>query len=127
MKLTENNVTRKMLEVIRENESNSLVNVTKEEINKAESDLKKATNDNQAKITSFKVYSEEKNAIIVASLPNVGDVTIRFIYNEPDGIYINASNANLTPTNLKILSGLTGFYTEFVGEWSEKFNDEYSD
>jgi hypothetical protein len=127
MKLTENNVTRKMLEVIRENESNSLVNVTKEEINKAESDLKKATNDNQAKIMSFKVYSEEKNAIIVASLPNAGDVTIRFIYNEPDGIYMNASNANLTPTNLKILSGLTGFYTEFVGEWSEKFNDEYSD
>lgn len=125
MKLTENNITRKMLEVIRENESNSLVNVTKEEINKAEAELKVATKDNQAKIMSFKVYSEEKNAIIVASLPNVGDVTIQLIYNEPDGIYINANNANLNPTNLKMLNGLTGYYAEFEKEWTDKFNDEY--
>ena len=125
MKLTENNITRKMLEVIRENESNSLVNVTKEEINKAEAELKVATKDNQAKIMSFKVYSEEKNAIIVASLPNLGDVTIQLIYNEPDGIYINANNANLNPTNLKMLNGLTGYYAEFEKEWTDKFNDEY--
>lgn len=126
MKLTESNATRKLLDIIRESEGGeNLVNVTPEEIKAAESELQTATGDNQAEIKSFKVYPEEKNVIIVAVLPNVGDVTVQMIYNEPDGIYINANNAQLSPTGLRLLNGLTGYYTEFEKEWKGKFNDEY--
>ena len=125
MRLTENNTTRKMLNIIRESED-SLVNVTPEEIKKAESELQVATGDNQVEIKSFKVYPEEKNVIIVATLPNAGDISVQMIYNEPEGIYINANNAQMSATNLRILNGLSGFYKEFEKEWKAKFNDEYS-
>ncbi len=126
MSLRESRATRNILNLIRESEeSSNLVDVTPDEFNKAESELRDNTRDRKAKITSFKVYPDQENVIIVATLPSLGDASVQFIYNENNGIFLNSSNIKLSPENLGILNGLTGYYENFEKEWEAKLKDEY--
>ena len=76
--------------------------------------------DNLVVVTSFKIYPENGNVVMIGKL-QISDIEWQFSKN--DGIFLNASNVELTPQIQKIVSTLSAYYENWQEDWAGKINE----
>jgi len=138
----EHDITRKMLNVIRENHTkgnrlikegfgengvgdsneNKAVSLSQEELNQEHNtfrDLVSARVD----FTTFKIYPDVSNVIFGGVLQN--GMEWQLSLEESNGLYITANNLQLDDETINLIKKLKGFYDRWADEWAKKINTEY--
>lgn len=130
--LNEHDITKKMLNVMRDSSNKSLVTESSDndsiDVNKMDMDaeLSKITQQvsPRIKINSFKVYPRDSNAVMSGFIPDM-DLDFSFTLSETDGLYTNSDNLQLTDNTTSTLNKLRGYYKNWVKEWAKKMNTDY--
>jgi hypothetical protein len=130
--LNEHDITKKMLNVIRDSSNKSLVTESSDndsiDVNKMDmdSELSKITQQvsPRIKINSFKIYPKDSNAVLSGFIQDM-DLDFSFTLSETDGLYTDSDNLQLTDNTTTVLNKLRGYYKNWVKDWSKKMNTDY--
>jgi hypothetical protein len=130
--INEHDITKKMINVMRDTSNKSLVTENSEndaiDVNKIDMDAELAKITQQVspriKINSFKIYPRDSNAVMSGFIQDM-DLDFSFTLAETDGLYTNSDNLQLTDNTTAVLNKLRGYYKNWVKDWSKKMNTDY--
>lgn len=132
--LNEHDITKSMLNVIREGGLNNKDSANKPEEEDLDiSEYKKQQEVFRNQVTSsvqfghFKLYPKTNNAVFFGTLTDC-NVDFQMVLSEEDGLFIKSSESTqtkLTDNTLNVLNHLRGFYKNWKKEWQEKMQTEY--
>ena len=122
--IDEHDMTKKMLNIIREGTS------TGDAIDVSGPDLK----DEQAQFMQivsksvqfnvFKVYPNARNVVMSGTIPDL-NMEFQCILEGLNGLYINVNNMQLSDDAMTVLQHLTGYYKRWHDEWAQKLATDY--
>lgn len=131
----EHDITKSMLDSIREVKKNNYIKHLTEELTDSKSDIldldNQAYKDEQNKFMemvssnvefgSFKIYPSSNNVTFSGKLDN----GIEWQFSKVDGLYISAPNMKVDDEVIEILKKINAYFTNWVKEWGIKLNTEY--
>ena len=71
-------------------------------------------------VKTFKIHEDSGNVVMTGEFQNTA---IEWQYSKNDGLFINASNVNLTDEVKKILDKLSAYYKNWQNEWASKIGE----
>lgn len=121
--------TRSMLNKLREgkmlNENeNEVIELEGSEL-KAEHDKFRDTITSRVEFTVFNIYPDANNVVFGGKFLDMDGAEWQMTLEENNGVYITASNMQLTPDVVDRIQKLVGFYDSWADEWSTKLATEY--
>jgi hypothetical protein len=122
--LNEHDITKSMLNVIREGVTNDVIDLTGGELQK-QHDLFRDAISPRVDFNVFKIYPNNKNVVFSGKFQDMNGMEFQFSLEDTEGLYINASNLQLTDEVMTRLQRLKGFYKNWADEWSNKLATEY--
>lgn len=70
---------------------------------------------------AFNIYPNDNNVIFAGEFDN----GLEWQFSKKDGLYINANNIKLDSELTEMIRKLSAYYSNWVGDWSEKLNSEF--
>jgi hypothetical protein len=135
MKMNEHDITRGMLNTIRqdrfinENLDNSSTSdeeeLTSAELSEQQTNFRKTVSP-RVEFTGFKVYPKNKNVVFSGKFENMGGLEWEFTLEDTHGLYISANNVPFSDDTIETIKKLKGFYDNWADEWAEKLATEYN-
>jgi|TARA_R110000796_G_scaffold19237_4_gene57794 hypothetical protein len=132
----ENDITKRMLNEIRGNDSSnnkSLLTegqMDEEDLTSAElSEEQKNFRDTvspRVDFTGFKVYPKNKNVVFSGKFENMGGLEWQFTLEDSNGLYITANNVPFSDDTIATIKKLKGYYDNWADEWAQKLATEYN-
>lgn len=122
--IDEHDMTKKMLNIIREGTStNDAVDVVGTELKSEQSQFMQIVS-KSVQFNSFKVYPNTRNAILTGT---ISDLNLQFqcTLEGINGLYINVNNMQLSDDTMEVLQHLTGYYKRWHDEWAQKLVTDY--
>ena len=80
----------------------------------------------RVEFTSFKVYPKSKNVVFSGKFNNLGGLEWQFTLEDADGLYISASNVQMTNDSINTIKKLKGYYDNWADDWAKKIATEYN-
>lgn len=71
-------------------------------------------------VKTFKIHEDSGNVVMTGEFQNTD---IEWQYSKNDGLFINATNVNLTDEVKKILDKLSAYYKNWQKEWAGKIGE----
>lgn len=129
----EHDITKKMLNTIRVSKKIITENVdtSNDTIDVTGQDLKSEQNQFMDQITPrvdftvFKLYPNANNAVFSGKFQDMNGMEFQMSLDETDGLYVSATNLQLTDEALNRLRALKGYYLNWVKDWANKLANEY--
>lgn len=97
-----------------------------------EADMVKKEQDNleqyvngRLEIDTFKIYPENKNAIMGGKIPELGNLTWQYTLDEFNGVYVSIDNLKLTDEAFEAIKSLKNYYKSWEETWATKVKSEY--
>jgi len=135
MKINEHDITRGMLNTIRqdrfinENLDNTTTSdeeeLTSAELSEQQTNFRKTVSP-RVEFTGFKVYPKNKNVVFSGKFENMGGLEWEFTLEDTHGLYISANNVPFSDDTIETIKKLKGFYDNWADEWAEKLATEYN-
>jgi hypothetical protein len=130
--INEYEVTKKMLEVIRESTLNEQFGKTSDEEELTSSELSEEqanfrdTVSPRVDFTGFKVFPKNKNVVFSGKFENMGGLEWQFTLEDSNGLYITANNVPMTDDVITTIKKLKGYYDNWANDWAKKLATEYN-
>lgn len=126
--INEHDITKKMLNKIRENsnvqQSNGVIQLSGEERNTEEQKFREII-DASTKFTVFNIYPEANNVVFGGIIQGMGGIEFQMSLEDANGLYITGNNIQITDEVAEKIKKLKGFYDNWKTEWFQKLASEY--
>jgi hypothetical protein len=132
----ENDITKRMLNEIRGNDSGnnkSLLtesqadeeDLTSAELSEEQRNFRDTVSP-RVDFTGFKVYPRNKNVVFSGKFENMGGLEWQFTLEDSNGLYITANNVAFSDDTVATIKKLKGYYDNWADEWAQKLATEYN-
>lgn len=131
--LNEHDITKKMLNVIRENtgvDQNGIngqddVIELKGEERTAEEQKFREIIDASTQFNVFNIYPEANNVVFGGVIQGMGGIEFQMTLEDTNGLYFTGSNIQITDEVVSKINKLKGYYDGWKTEWFQKLATEY--
>jgi len=136
----EHDITKKMLNVIRENfgkvnknlviveaiGGDDVIEVSGKDRSDEEQNIRDIV-DTSTVINVFNIYPKAKNVVFGGVIRGIGGIEFQMTLEDENGLYITGNNIQITSETVRKLNLLKGYYDRFRDTWFKKLTTEYND
>lgn len=132
-RINEYDITKKMLNTIRENTGvdqngqngqTDVIELSGEERTSEEQKFREII-DASAQFNVFNIYPEANNVVFGGMIQGMGGIEFQMTLEDTNGLYITGSNIQVTDEVADKIKKLKGFYDNWKAEWFQKLATEY--
>lgn len=145
--MDQHDMTRKMLQTIRENQTPKTLKFLTENNYETAADAQSPNEDDsiqpsqeeiaqeqqkfrevvgpRVEFTTFNIYPQAGNVVFGGKFQDMDGMEWQFTLEETDGLYITVNNMQVSDDVVTRIQKLRGYYDNWAGDWSNKLATEY--